>query len=182
MTKPPKTYWTRMELETMDPNKFQEICDNSKKLNGTLGTLAVSKVQSCKTDEICDSCNSFVKDEKMGSEPVINIYEGIEAVSIRNYCFDNQSEEQNIFNIECFKEIPLLFRAFKEAHKLLDLTKSLHGSVSIDTLYWQNINKQVLWFTSIDDNLSTMSDADRQTKDVKDFIGVLFKLIFNNDT
>jgi len=78
--------------------------------------------------------------------------------------------------------IPLLFRAFKEAHKLLKLTKSLHGSINLDTLVWQNIGKQVLWFTSIEDNWSTMSDADRQSKDVNDFLAVVFALIFNDDT
>lgn len=84
--------------------------------------------------------------------------------------------------MDCFKEIPLLFRAFKESHKLLDLTKSLHGSLTLDTLYWQNINKQVLWLTGLEDNWSTMSDEVRQSKDVKDFVAVLFKLIFNDDT
>lgn len=62
------------------------------------------------------------------------------------------------------------------------MTKSLHGSLSLDTMYWQNINKQVLWLTGIEDNWSTMSDTDRQSKDVKDFIGVMFKLTFNDDT
>lgn len=118
----------------------------------------------------------------MGSEPVINIYEGLEAQSIRNSCFENQSESQAVFNIDCFKSIPLLFRAFKDAHKLLDMTKSLHGSISMDSMYWQNINRQVLWFTSIEDNWATMSDQERKSKDVKDFVSLLFKLVFNDDT
>lgn len=58
LPKPPKTYWLRSELESMDPNKFQEICDNAKKLSATLGTLEVCKVQKCLTDDVCDSCNS----------------------------------------------------------------------------------------------------------------------------
>jgi len=84
--------------------------------------------------------------------------------------------------VNCFKLVPLLFRSFKEAHKLLKLTKSLHGSVSLDSLVWQNIGKQVLWFTNIEDNWSTMSEADRQSKDVNDFLAVMFSLIFNDDT
>mmetsp|Transcript_36959 Transcript_36959/g.80502 ORF Transcript_36959/g.80502 Transcript_36959/m.80502 type:complete len:119 (-) Transcript_36959:359-715(-) len=118
----------------------------------------------------------------MGTEPIINIFEGISAVSIRNYCFENQSDQQAMFNIDCFKEIPLLFRAFKQGHKLLDMTKSLHGSISMDSMYWQNINKQVLWFTAIEDNWATMSDEERKSKDVKDFVSLMFKLIFNDDT
>lgn len=73
LPKPPKTYWLRAELENMDPNKFQEICDNSKKLAANLGSIDVAKVQKCLTDTLCDSCNSYIKDEKMGSEPVVNI-------------------------------------------------------------------------------------------------------------
>lgn len=84
LPKPPKTYWTRLELEHLEPNKFQEICDNAKKLAQNVGTIEATKVQACQTDEICDSCNSYVKDESMGAEPVLNIYEGIAAVSLRN--------------------------------------------------------------------------------------------------
>jgi len=58
LPRPPKTYWTRSELENMTPNKFQDICDNAKKLATTFGALEVAKVQQCLTDEVCDPCNS----------------------------------------------------------------------------------------------------------------------------
>jgi len=103
-------------------------------------------------------------------------------VSIRNYCFENQNEQQKVFDIDYFKDIPLIFRAFKAIHNIIQPSKSLHGNINIDSLLWQNVSKQVLWYTSVIDNWTSMSDSERGSKDVKDFISVLFKIMLNDNT
>lgn len=53
----------------------------------------------------------------MNAEPVINIFEGIKAKSIRDICFDDSLPEKlQMFNPGCFKMIPIIFRGFKESH------------------------------------------------------------------
>jgi len=44
----------------------------------------------------------------------------------------------------------------------MQITKNLHGSISLDTIYYQNIDRQRIWFTIIDDQWGTLSDDDRK--------------------
>lgn len=67
----------------MTTNRFQNVCDNTKKLVQTVNVLDVAKVQACLTDEVCDSCNSPTDNEQMGNEPVVNIFEGVNGLSIQ---------------------------------------------------------------------------------------------------
>jgi len=108
--KPPKTYWTRQDLKDLDPNKFEGICDNHRTLAQVVNKLEVAKVQNCLTPELCESCHKYVEGKTLGAEPVINIFEGIKAQSLRNTCFEGVSEAQQNFNLSCFKALPIIFR------------------------------------------------------------------------
>jgi len=121
----------RHELKNLSDNKFQDLCENHQKLVSTVNELDVAKVQNCLTSHMCKSCNSPTTDEKMGNEPVINIFESIKGVNLNEYCFGDDHAD---YNLSCLKAIPLLFRSFKAAYKLLNLTKQFHGSVSLQSL------------------------------------------------
>jgi len=109
--KPPKTYWVRADLKDMPANKFTEICANHARLHEVIKNLDSVKVQMCLTPSICDSCHEFKEGRTLTTEPVINIFEGIKALPLRDICFnENLSETLQIFNPGCFKMVPTIFR------------------------------------------------------------------------
>lgn len=106
----------RGDLKDQPSNKFTEMCANHAKLHDVIKHMESVKVQQCKTTELCIACNSYIEGVTMNAEPVINIFEGIKAKSIRDICFDESLPEKlQMFNPGCFKMIPIIFRGFKES-------------------------------------------------------------------
>lgn len=58
--------------------------------------------------------------------------------------------------------IPILFRGYKQAKGIMKMTKNIHGSVSLDSLWMQHIGRQRLWLTNIDDNWAGFDDDARK--------------------
>jgi len=77
--------------------------------------------------------------------------------------------------------IPIIFKGYKKAKSAMKMTKTIHGNISLDSLWYQQIGRQRLWLTSLDDNWAGMDDDGRNFKDNADFILVLFKLLLNDD-
>lgn len=77
--------------------------------------------------------------------------------------------------------IPIIFKGFKSAKGIMNMTKTTHGNISLDSLQQQMIGRQRLYLTNIDDNWAGMDDDMRKQKDNADFILVLFKLLYNDD-
>lgn len=180
--KPPKTYWVRADLKDIPSNKFTEMCANHAKLHDVIKSIESAKVQQCFTTTLCDTCNNYIEGRTLNSEPVINIFEGIKAQSIRDICFnENLSEKLQIFNPGCFKMIPTIFRGQKQSHKYFEITKDLLGNLNMDTVYQQLIDRQRIWFTQLEDNWTNKDDNARKQEDNENFLKMLIKLLVNDD-
>lgn len=111
------------------------MCANHATLHDVIKNLESVKVQQCKTPELCEACNAYIEGRTMNAEPVINIFEGIKAMSIRDICFNESlSEKLQMFNPGCFKMIPIIFRGYKESHNYFQITKNLMGNLNMDTI------------------------------------------------
>jgi len=104
-------------------------------LEEVLNKLHEVQVQRCLTVEECPTCIEWVEGKTVGSEPIINVFEAVDGQSIRDTCFgDSVTESQSLFYKECFKMIPVLFKGYKKARQLMKTTKTMHGSLNIDSM------------------------------------------------